>query len=131
LLPSSRMTPTNRGTRVAILVACHDDGATLPKTVRSLRREAEPELVVIDDGSTDPTTLEELSRLEADGVRVLRQQNGGPASAWMNGLRATSAPYVIPFSSDDILVGGATTVLADALDNHPDAAVAYGDMHIF
>jgi glycosyltransferase involved in cell wall biosynthesis len=117
--------------RAAILVACHDDAATIRETVDSLREEAGTELVVVDDGSTDPRTLEVLAELEADGVQVLRQENAGPASAWMRGLAATSAPYVMPFSSDDILVRGAAGVLADALDANPHAAAAWGDLQSF
>jgi glycosyltransferase involved in cell wall biosynthesis len=117
--------------RLAILVACHDDGATLRETIDSLRPEARTELVVVDDGSTDPETLEVLEQIERDGVRVFHQENSGPAAAWMAGLRATSASYVMPFSSDDILVPGATTWLADALDGNPGAAVALGDMESF
>jgi glycosyltransferase involved in cell wall biosynthesis len=117
--------------RVAILVACHDDGSTIRETVDSLREEDATELVVVDDGSSDPTTLEVLGELEADGIRILHQENAGPASAWMRGLSATAAPYVMPFSSDDILVRGAAGVLADALDSNPRAAAAWGDLQSF
>jgi glycosyltransferase involved in cell wall biosynthesis len=117
--------------RVAILVACHDDGATLRETIDSLRGEERTELVVVDDGSTDPRTLELLSELERDGVRVLHQENAGPSAAWMTGFHATTAPYVLPFSSDDVLLSGSTAMLADALDANPDAAVAWGDMETF
>ena len=117
--------------RIAILVACHDDGATLPETIESLSGETGTELVVIDDGSTDPVTLEVLDAIERSGVHVLRQENAGPASAWMTGVHATSAPYLLPFSSDDILVPGATALLADALDASPVAAAAWGDMQSF
>jgi glycosyltransferase involved in cell wall biosynthesis len=117
--------------RVAILVACHDDGSTIRDTVDSLRQEAGTELVVVDDGSTDPRTLEVLGELEAEGIRILHQENAGPASAWMRGLSATSAAYVMPFSSDDILVGGAAGVLADALDDSPRGAAAWGDLQSF
>jgi glycosyltransferase involved in cell wall biosynthesis len=117
--------------RLAILVACYDDGLTIQETIDSLRGEANTELVVVDDGSTDPTTLRVLFELEEDGVQVLHQENAGPASAWMTGLAATSAPYVLPFSSDDILVSGATGALADALDGNPHAAAAWGDLQSF
>ena len=117
--------------RIAILVACHDDGATLPETIESLSGETGTELVVIDDGSTDPVTLEVLEAIERSGVHVLRQENAGPASAWMTGVHATSAPYLLPFSSDDILVPGATALLADALDASLVAAAAWGDMQSF
>ena len=120
-----------RPARVAVLVACHDDGATIRETIESLRGEAGVELVVVDDGSTDPRTLEVLAELEGEGIQVLRQENAGPASAWMRGLSATSAPYVMPFSSDDILVRGAAGVLAEALDQNPDVAAAWGDLQSF
>ena len=117
--------------RVAILVACHDDGSTLQETIAWLRGEADAELVVVDDGSTDPGTIDVLAAIERDGIRILRQENSGPASAWMAGLHATSAEYVIPFSSDDVVVSGATALLAEALDANPAAAVAWGDMQSF
>ena len=117
--------------RVAILVACHNDGATLRETIDSLRREPGAELVVVDDGSTDERTIEELGRLDSEGVRVLRQRQSGPSAAWMRGFEATTAPYVMPFSSDDILVRGATAALADALDAAPAADAAWGDLQSF
>ena len=117
--------------RVAILVACHDDAATIRETLDSLRGEAGVELVVVDDGSTDPKTLEVLAELERDGLRILHQENAGPASAWMRGLSATTAPYVMPFSSDDILVPGAAGALAEALDANPDVAATWGDLQSF
>src|SRR5207247_7737269 len=88
--------------RVAILVACYDDGATLSETVDSLRHEPDSELVIVDDGSTDPQTHEVLHALESEGLCVIRKENGGPASAWMAGLAETSASYVMSFSSDDL-----------------------------
>ena len=117
--------------RVAILVACFNDGATIDETVATLRGEPDTELVIVDDGSTDAETLDALEKLERDGVRILRQRNSGPSSAWMMGLAATDAPYVMSFSSDDLLVPGATTALADALDASPETAAAWGDMHSF
>lgn len=117
--------------RVAILVACHNDAGTIRETIDSLREEAGSELVVVDDGSTDAKTLEVLAELQSEGIRVLHQENAGPASAWMRGLSATSAPYVMPFSSDDILAPGAAGALAEALDANPQVAAAWGDLQSF
>jgi glycosyltransferase involved in cell wall biosynthesis len=117
--------------RVAVLVACFNDGTTIQETIDSLRDEAGIELVVVDDGSTDPETLSALERLEREGIRILHQENAGPSAAWMTGVEATSAPYVMPFSSDDVLLPGGTALLADALDANPDASFAWGDIKTF
>ena len=45
------------GPRVAVVVPCFDDGETLSEALGSLRDEEPHELVVVDDGSTDPATL--------------------------------------------------------------------------
>src|SRR4029079_11583759 len=117
--------------RVAILVACHNDGATIRETIDSLLTEPGVELVVVDDGSSDAQTRDALASLEREGVRVLHQENAGPSAAWMHALSATTAPYVMTFFSDDLLVPGAAARLADALDANPAAAAAWGDLESF
>lgn len=117
--------------RVAVVVPCFDDGATLPETLASVRQQEPCELVIVDDGSTDPATLRLLDELRVSGVRVLRQENAGPSAARNAGTAATTAPYVHPLDADDLLAEGALAALADALDAHPDAAVAWGDLRSF
>jgi glycosyltransferase involved in cell wall biosynthesis len=118
-------------TRVAVVIACFDDGATLGEAVASLDGEEAHELVVTDDGSTDGETLRVLAELQGAGVRVLRQENAGLSAARMTGVNATSAPYVFPLDADDVLLRGALAALADALDANPRAAVAWGDLELF
>ncbi|HZT15329.1 MAG TPA: glycosyltransferase family 2 protein [Gaiellaceae bacterium] len=122
----SRATP-----RVAVVVPCFNDGATLPDTLASLRDEEPHELVVVDDGSDDAATTSELERLAAGGVRIVRRANGGLSAARMTGVEATSARYVLPLDADDALVPGSLAALADALDAAPDAAVAWGDVEMW
>ncbi|MFL5915900.1 MAG: glycosyltransferase [Gaiellaceae bacterium] len=115
--------------RVAIIVTCFNDGETLGEAVASIRASAaHAELIIVDDGSTDPPTLDLLSQLERGGVEILRQTNQGQAKAAMAGVAATSAPYVMRFDADDLLEPGATDALADALDGVPDRAAAWGDV---
>jgi glycosyltransferase involved in cell wall biosynthesis len=117
--------------RVAVVIPCHDDGELVAEAVASVR-EAEPvQLVVVDDGSSDPASLAVLERLRADGVEVAAQANAGPGAARMTGARHTDAPYVFPLDADDLLVPGALAALADALDADPAAAVAWGDYELF
>lgn len=113
--------------RIAAVVPCFNDGATLEATLDSLRTQEPVELVVVDDGSDDPHTLELLSALEQDGTKVVRQPNSGPAAARMAGVRATSAPFVFALDADDLVAPGALTDLADALDREEDAVMAWGD----
>ena len=118
--------------RVAVIVPCYNDGATVGETVTSID-EAEPvELVVVDDASTDPATAKELERLEADGIRVVRHpHNLGLVGARTTGLSETRAPYVFPLDADDCAAPGALGAMADVLDAHPQVGVCYGDYEEF
>ena len=117
--------------RVAVVVPCYNDGATLLQTLESLRMQEPHDLVVVDDGSTEERTLQVLAELERDGLRVVHQPNAGLSCARMAGVAATSAPYVLPLDADDALAPGAVQALADALDGDSGAAMAWGDVEIW
>ncbi|MFN8123129.1 MAG: glycosyltransferase family A protein [Thermoleophilia bacterium] len=117
---------------MAVVIPCWNDGAFLAEAIASVHAQDEPaELVVVDDGSTDTATLEELDRLRGEGIRVVRRENGGVGAARMTGVAETSAPYVFPLDSDDRIAPGALRPLADALDARPGAAAAWGDTRAF
>ena len=117
---------------VAVIVPCFDDGATVAETVDSVRRQEWPhELVVVDDGSTDEATLETFRRLEAEGVRVLHQENLGLAAARMAGVEATDAPFVLALDADDRLAEAALAPLAGELARNPQLSAVWGDYRVF
>ncbi len=117
--------------RVAVVVPCHDDGGTLDDAVASIGKRPDVESIVVDDGSTDASTLSVLARLEGEGVHVIHQANMGPSAAVMAGFQATSAPYVMRLDADDLLEPGALDALVAALDNSPTAAASWGDCQTF
>jgi glycosyltransferase involved in cell wall biosynthesis len=114
--------------RVAVVIPCFDDSGLVADAARSVNEDEPVELVVVDDGSTDPETLRVLEQLEVEGVRVIRLgENRGVSAARMAGLEATSAPYVFPLDADDLAVPGALAMMADRLDARPDVDVCFGD----
>jgi glycosyltransferase involved in cell wall biosynthesis len=119
-------------TRVAVIVPTHDDGHLAAEAVASIRETEPVEIVVVDDGTSDAASLAALRELESRGVRVVRREvAGGPPAARMTGLEASSAPYVFPLDSDDVLEPGALGELADRLDAAPEAAFVWGDYTLF
>jgi glycosyltransferase involved in cell wall biosynthesis len=118
-------------TRAAVVIPTYNDGGLVRDAVASIQEDEEVEVVVVDDGSTHPASLEVLAALERDGTRVVHKANGGPGLARMAGVAATSAPYVLPVDADDLLVPGAVAAMADALDANPDAAFTWGDYELF
>jgi glycosyltransferase involved in cell wall biosynthesis len=117
---------------IAVVIPCHDDGATLGEAVDSaLRQDVPVEVIVVDDGSTDAGTDAMLRRVAERGVRVLRQDNRGPGPARMAGVDATRAEYVLPLDADDRLPPGALRRLRDELDARPALVAAWGNERHF
>jgi glycosyltransferase involved in cell wall biosynthesis len=122
--------PHADATRAAIVLTCYNAAETVADTVSSVRSEP-AELVIVDDGSTEPETLDLLAGFERQGLAVVHRPNGGLSEALMTGVEATSSPYILRFDADDLLEPGAVEALADALDANPDAAAAWGDLKTF
>ena len=118
--------------RLSAVVPCLDDGATVREAVDSIR-EAEPvEIIVVDDGSRDPHTIELLDHLAAaNRIRLIRTSNGGVASALRIGFDASSTRYVFVLGADDLAAEGALADLANALDGAPRYDFAYGHSRHF
>lgn len=125
--PTDATAPT-----IAVIIPCFNDGATLLDAVRSAQSQDRiDELVVVDDGSTDPHTTETFQALEREAVRVVHRPNGGLGAARMTGVRAIDADYVFCLDADDRLLKGTLSVLGAALDDDPGLALVWGDYRLF
>ena len=76
------------------------------------------EIIVVDDGSTDDT-LAALSRWQtahpSTPLRIIRQQNQGPASARNLGASYARGEFIYFLDSDDLIFSNAIEVLAAPL----------------
>lgn len=63
------------------------------------------EWVIVDDGSTDASSVSRLADVAAQDPRILvvRQENAGPAAARNTGFRASSGRYICLLDSDDMV----------------------------
>ena len=120
-----------RELRVAVIIPCFNDGELAVTAIRSIDEREPVEVVVIDDGSTDPASKAALTAEEQRGTRVIWQENTGLCGARMRGVAETEAKYVFPLDSDDLMLPGSLASLADTLDAHDDAGFAFGDVEYF
>jgi hypothetical protein len=82
---------------IAVVVVAEDATATgLAATLASVARQIEPaiELVVVDDGCSDPVDVRRAAEAAGGCARVLRQGRGGAAVAMNRGLNEAEAPIV-------------------------------------
>lgn len=104
----------------------------LEAAVKSALLQTVPvEVIVVDDGSVEPVEHrlynlddEVAGRAEQGDFSVIRQDNGGVASALNAGIKAAKGEYVQWLSSDDLFSVQKTLVQAEAMIAG-DAKVSY------
>jgi glycosyltransferase involved in cell wall biosynthesis len=109
---------------ITVVISNYNYGRFLFEAVES----ADAHVVVVDDGSTDPLTLDVLDELS---VPVVRQENSGVSAARNAGLRESTTPFVLCLDADDRLAPGALDALRAPLDANPDLGFSYGFMRFF
>ena len=119
--------------RLSVVIPCYDQGELLLEAVASVERSIEEpcELIVINDGSCEPRTLEVLDLLRRSGYRIVDQENGGLAAARNAGIELARSPYILPLDADNRLRPGFVTPALAILDAQPQVAAVYGDRYDF
>lgn len=121
------------GSLVSVVVPCFNQGQYLQPMLNSVSNACSffHEVIVVDDGSTDPLTLrfldEILSPSAHQSVRVLRQKNRGLSAARNAGTDASQLKYIQFLDADDMLAGNKIDRQVRLLENDSSMTVHLTD----
>ena len=118
---------------LSIIVPTFNDGIYLIDALASIERCRLPraELIVVNDGSSDPTTLRMLAGLERQGYYVLHKPNGGLSSARNEAIAAARGRYILPLDADNRIHPTFVKSAIELLDKDPEIGVVYSDRQLF
>lgn len=122
---------------LAIIVPTYNQGDLLIEAIASIERQGRKfspgliELQIVNDGSSDVRTLTILKHLSHIGYRILHQPNLGLSAARNAGLRATTAPLVLPLDDDNYLLEAYLSPGLKIMQQQLQLAVLYGDREDF
>lgn len=119
--------------KVSVVIPCFNHGEFLPEAVASVTNLSrnDIELIVVDDGSTDERTRQEMGKLAALGIKLIRQENNGLAQARNAGICASKGEYIIPLDADNRLRPAYIEHGVRILDANPQVGIVYGDAECF
>ena len=110
---------------VSVIIPAYNRESLLPQTLRSLLAQTLPavEIIVVDDGSTDRTGA--VAESFGEPVRVIHQENSGPAAARNRGFHESRGEFIHFFDSDDLALPNKHEVQMKTLQES-GADIAYG-----
>jgi len=104
----------------------YNDASTLPATVDSVLCQDFPdfELIVVNDGSTDPSVEEILQEYaqQHSRVRLVVKRNEGLTRALIDGCAISRGEYIARIDAGDVMLPGRLAAQARVLDEHPECA---------
>ena len=118
--------------RVSVVIPCYNHGDFLGETVDSVRAQdyADIEIIVVNDGSTAPSTLRVLTALESD-VILIERPNQGLAAARNRGIQAATGIYMLPLDADDKIAPDFVRKAVNAMDGDDNVGIVYGQTELF
>lgn len=90
---------------VSIITPCYNGERFIAETIESVLRQTytDWEMIVVDDGSGDGTARIAADYAARDGrIQLVRQPNGGTASARNNAMRRARGQYIALLDADDV-----------------------------
>lgn len=131
---SSPQTPRDADIKVSVIVPVFNAGEYLLEAVESILANQcvglHLEILLVDDRSTEPHTLELLNKYAKDHrFRIIRQaQNGGPAKARNTGIRAATGDWITFLDADDLMAPGIMEFRLQTIAQLPRIEWMAGDM---
>jgi glycosyltransferase involved in cell wall biosynthesis len=121
---------------ISVVIPCFNAGEFLPDALESVNRQTymgKFNIVIVDDGSTDKTTHTLLKQLEQQDqkIKVIYQENKGPAAARNTGVRASDAEYLLFLDSDNKIRPDYMTKALKILEANNEIGIVYGAPSFF
>ena len=88
--------------KVSVVIPCYNDKDYIKEAVQSILNQTfqDFEIIIVDDGSHE-ATKKVLAKIKSEKLQVITQRNQGLSAARNNGIKASSAPYILILDGDD------------------------------
>jgi glycosyltransferase involved in cell wall biosynthesis len=113
---------------VSVVIPTYNRADLIAQAVQSVLDQAgiNPEIIVVDDGSTDDTPRV-LGQFNGK-IRYLATENRGVAHARNTGMKASSGKYIAFLDSDDLYLPGKLALQVAFMEAHPEVGVVSTEM---
>ena len=129
------MTTTPIGeAKVSIVIPCYNHGPMLREALASIEQVRNTnllEVIIVDDGSSEPDSVRTLSEIAEAGYWVMSQPNRGVGAARNTGIRLAKGEFILPLDSDNRLRDVYLNEGVSLLRRNPSVGTVYADAEFF
>ncbi|BBD54714.1 glycosyltransferase [Planktothrix agardhii] len=111
---------------ISVVIPVYNGAKTIQQTINSVLNQTfkDWELIIIDDGSQD-STVKIIREIEDSRIRIFSYDNGGLSLSRNRGIHHAQGEYITFLDADDLWTSDKLEAQFQALEEHPEAAVAY------
>ncbi|HHD63747.1 MAG TPA: glycosyltransferase family 2 protein [Desulfobulbaceae bacterium] len=114
---------------ISVIIPTYNRASYIVRAMDSVTRQTRPpdELIIVDDGSTDATSqhVAEATRRASFPVRILRQENKGPAAARNLGIKHARGDILCFLDSDDWWAKKKIALQLDQMIANPEILISH------
>jgi glycosyltransferase involved in cell wall biosynthesis len=112
--------------QISVIIPAYNAEHTIRETIESVQQQTfqDLELLVINDGSKDKT-LELVQSIKDERLKVFSYKNSGVCVARNRGVSHATGEFISFLDADDIWMPDKLELQLAALQQHPEAGVAY------
>lgn len=112
--------------KISVIIPVFNGEKTIINTIQSVLEQSfnDFEIIIINDGSTD-STLDIISSIIEPRLKIYSYPNAGANHSRNRGLNKAVGEYVSFLDADDLWTSNKLEYQLQALQSHPEAAVAY------
>ncbi len=111
---------------ISVIIPAYNAELTIVETIESVLQQTfrDFEIIVINDGSQDRTPIL-VQAIPDSRVQVITYQNGGVCAARNRGISRAKGEFIAFLDADDLWTRDKLELQRAALQDHPEAGVAY------
>lgn len=119
----------------SVIIPAYQCESTLAASLESVlaQKEAEYEIVLVDDGSTDQSgsICDAYQTKYPKQISVLHKNNEGPLRARLDGIGIAKGNYILFLDSDDQFASGALQCIAEAIKSTNADMVIFNHVRVY
>jgi glycosyltransferase involved in cell wall biosynthesis len=121
--------------KVSVVITCYNKGKFISETLECVKKQSLKnfEIVIVDDCSTDPETLNVLKGLQNEEKTkvVFLKENVGVCEARNSGIKASGGKYILLLDGDDKISSEYLLNASEILDRDPEIKVVSCEVELF